>query len=55
MPGVQKPHCEPCMRHHRRLHGMQAGPAARGEVLHRDHLRAVRLSEEEDALAFTGS
>ena len=47
MPGVQKPHCEPCMVDHRLLHRMER--AAVGEVLDGDQFGAVELAEEQDA------
>jgi hypothetical protein len=45
MPGVQKPHCDPCSRAF--LDGMQR--AVLGEVLDRNQLGAVDLAEQRDA------
>ena len=47
MPGVQKPHCEPCSIDHGLLQRMQV--VAVGEVLDRDELRPVDLAEQQNA------
>ena len=44
MPGVQKPHCEPCVARHGVLHRMQR--AVVGEIFDRDQLGAVDLAEQ---------
>ena len=47
MPGVQKPHCEPCSSGHRRLHRMQL--AVIGEIFDGDQFGAIKLAEQRDA------
>ena len=46
-PGVQKPHCEPCLSTIACCTGMQL--AAVGEILDRDDVGAVGLAGEQDA------
>ena len=47
MPGVQKPHCEPCRSTIACCTGCSV--VAIGEILDRDQFRAVDLAEQQDA------